>query len=307
MQLPIIFPFTHLDGPTLESVHDALGRFEILQLSPGLVSEPVKQASRQGKVVLRFQQKADPDRLERLLEDYLDWAGMFGRDGRNMALYYQQRGGLPPLVDENAPSRIKSRIRQMARQQAGPDAGTDPFMQACLILAMAQYYDRQQEEIRGRLATIAGMERELYAGLKGEDDPSFSDSPTLGAAEDPGAVKTAARLVSWALLAAWLDKMPAFWVTTSQAVMEYMVEKAGPELVHAAALENGLDPEVLDDLASAPGPQSGPSVVDLNKVDPPALVLFRLNSPREKFPFSRMEASLPGRGPEDIILGWLKL
>ena len=308
MELPIIFPFTYLSGSTLELVHDALGRFEILQLSPGLVPDPVAEASQKERIVLRFPQGVDSGHLERLLEDYLNWAGQFGQDGRTMALYYQQRQGLPPLVDENSPSRIRSQVKKMAREEAGPAAGADPFLRACLILAMAQYYDQQQDEVGGRLQAIAGMERELYAGLKGEDDPALAGFSAQEAEEDPGAVKTSARLVAWALLAASSGRMPAFWVTTSRAVIEYMVEKAGLEFVRSARPDKGFDPADLDKPESDPGGESGAPVMDLERIGAPALVLFRLNRPQQNFPFSVLESELPRDGvPENIVLGWLKL
>ncbi len=307
MELPIIFPFTYLDGTTLELIHKALGQFEILQLSPGLVPGPVAKAGKQGKVVLRFQQKADPDRLEKLLEDYLNWAGMFGRDGRNMALFYQQTRGLPPLVDDNAPSRIRSQVKQMTRDQSPETSGQDPLIQACLTLAMAQDYDQQQQEITGRLAAITNMEKELYASLKGEDDITLSGSQVLEVREDQGAVKTSARLVAWALLVAGPRQVPGLWVTTSQAVIEYMVEKAGVEFAKTVPLKNGLGPAALDELAAGPGPNGEPSVGALDQVEPPSLVLFRFREPSRKFPFSRLEGKLTDNVPGHIALGWLTL
>ncbi len=307
MDKPIIFPFTYLGSSALDAIHRWLGVFQMLQLAPGLVPDNVREAAGQGKLDIRYQEKVDPERLVGLLEDYRLWADQFGRDGTTLALFYQQRQGLPPLLDEDAPSRIRNQIRQMAGDGAGTAASRDPFLEACLILAMAQFYDRQQEEIEGQLQAISAMERELYAGLKGEPEVIVSGSPSLPTGQEPGTVKTPARLVSWSLLAANSKPVPMFWVTTSQAVIEYILEREELEQVAELDLKESFDPETLDNILAEPGSMPDSSPLDLGRVEPPGLVLLRLQRPWQKFPFNRLEGRLPEKGPPYIVLGWLRL
>ncbi len=285
-----------------------MGKCEILQLAEGLVPPHIRKAAEENMVELVFPEQLDGERLQVVLNDYLSWAELFGRDSRTMALFYRQTQGLPPMVDEMAPSRIRSQVRKMVSEQFDKTRQTDPIFKAGLILAMTQYYDLQEDELGGQLGNIVEMEKKLYRQLREGQEEGLPGPQILTPPTDTGTVKTEERLVAWSLLAAKCSRLSSFWVTTSLAVIEYLIEAAEMELVDTIKPVSTYGPgslEVYGDCRD-PGSDNGRVVFESDKVQGSAMVLFRISNPRGKFPFNRLAQTLSEPKCQEIRIGWLK-
>jgi hypothetical protein len=171
-------------------------------------------------------QDVDSGQLVLAFEQFKQWAHIHsGSSGSlaEMATYFKTSTGRPPLVDETSPTQISSQIRHFGEMTKGH--GSAPLFKAALFLAMAQDYDRHQDDMVQELSAVQRREQQMLEQLSGQgvdpDEPIALTAarPAVGAPDESGLFMTEFRIKAWAELA-FADQCAAHLVlTSSRAVM----------------------------------------------------------------------------------------
>lgn len=223
-------PFTHILATPFEPLARSLGPLTVYTPSKSLVSERMHQWQQQGLIELRISAQVREAELVNLLQEYKNWAALHDGHIGDMVHFFNTSQGRPPMVDEMAPSQIRTQVRHFGEDAAKDTASgeTDTLLQAALYIALAQEYDQDQERLSSDLKTVKDMEQAMFATIGGrpdgagtveENDSSIGNAPH---AEDTGAFMTEKRLQAWARMAL-SDARPSWaYVTSSHAVFEHL-------------------------------------------------------------------------------------
>jgi len=222
------FPFTYLSEATARRLAALVGPVVVVQPIKTAVPAALNTLASQGLVEIRTPMTDDDDRLHAALREFTEWARM--NPGRSTAGtdFLGARQGKVPFFDETAVNQIRSDLRQYSRSDRPADDSDDAFS-ARLFLALAQENDQAVDRLDQNLERFKTMEKEFLEILEDADEAGFSREALGGDLwrEDPGARLTGQRLRAWARLAAADDWIPDVLVTTSLAVVDALVEKAG--------------------------------------------------------------------------------
>jgi hypothetical protein len=222
------FPFTYITDPGVAALVECLGPVTIYLPDGGMVSVKMEQWMRHGDLSVHTPKDLDPTALKAAVRSFREWAGIHGTRLSDISDFYRLFQGRPPLVDENAPSQIRTQIRQADNG----DAKTEPdrLFQSALYMALAHEHDLHRDEIQRQMGSVTAMEARLYADLSGNTEesdlaPAMAQQPDAGTIDyEPGSHLGARRLQAWACLARE-DPAPACaYITTSAAIFDHVLE-----------------------------------------------------------------------------------
>jgi hypothetical protein len=132
-------------------------------------------------------------------------------------------------MEDTYPTQIGNQIRNFGQ----PDhrQAIDPLSQAALFLSLAHAMDEQQVSLETELNTLRQREAHMFSKLSGDDPTDIPPSPPLGTIAPGNLGEGAAndfmiaeRLRAWATLAANDSQSAWAYLTTSQPVMDKVLE-----------------------------------------------------------------------------------
>jgi hypothetical protein len=215
---PVYFPFTHIAAPVAEAACCCFGGLVLHRPLKQDLPAPLAALAQRLSVDIRVPDREDDEQLNNLYHAYRKWCD-FHEGG--IGLLKNRFNGIDDA--EIFVTQIRSEIlERRSRETAAPD----PLLSARLFLLAAQDYDMAQETVDHAIAVSeSGMAR-MVAALKGDAAPG-GDAQNYSSTDDPGALMTGARLLSWYRLAsAGADTDFNFLITTSPAVCEALVNHA---------------------------------------------------------------------------------
>lgn len=219
-------PFAHIAQNPFQRVAQALGPLTVYSPGPSWVTESMRSMQQRGLLELHTPAGVDDAQILITLAEFKDWAQLHDGHIGDMVQYFSTHQGRPPLVDDTAPSQIRTQIRHFGEDAANSDAGM--LMQSALFLALAQEYDQHQERLHNDLAEVTGMEQAMFATLGGDRDGDLPVKNQLTGAgdtpltEDPGSYMTRQRLQAWARMVRPIDPPPRVYLTPSVAVYDHL-------------------------------------------------------------------------------------
>ncbi len=226
---PIYFPFTFISETLCGNFHTFFPRFVLYHPSDFKIPESYRKWAEEGRIELRAPLGGDEDRLEKLVREYKEWLDR--NRGSEMTflktrLFDSLGIETVPMFGETSTSQIKADIK---RGRSAPDAPKpDQLFAIRLFLLVAHAFDEQQYELSLDLEQFQGLEKNLLAVMRGddeEDDEEILQYIDLAVADDPGQHKTAQRVASWLALFEQAPEEPdenGCWcfITASEAVLD---------------------------------------------------------------------------------------
>ena len=221
-------PFTHISPVQLEWITAALGPLTVYMPGPTPAPDHMRRFSDRGLLDLRVPGQLDVDQLAGALEQFKQWADIHNGGIADMAAFFKSSAGRPPLVDPFSPTQITHQIRHFDETENGQ--GPASLFRAALFLAIAQEYDRHQDELARDLGALDVMEKDMLAQLSGKTArppgglARASNMPPVGNTHEPGLYMTGSRIRAWAELAIIDDQPPQLLLTTSPAVWDHLTD-----------------------------------------------------------------------------------
>jgi hypothetical protein len=226
MTTPAYMPFTHLAASSARTINALVGPVVIYQPIKKRVAENLVRLTANGMIELRAPLTRDDDRLCAALAELIDWGRM--NPGRSAAGANIVRTAQPqiPFFDDTAVSRIRSELRRR-EAAAGPEPDrSEAQFNARLFLALAQENDLAGEGLDQHLSHFQTLTTAFLEHLPEADGAAFNRQnrwPALGQ-QDPGARLTGQRMRAWATLATADPTPPELLITTSSAVIDWLLE-----------------------------------------------------------------------------------
>ncbi|MFH0994477.1 MAG: hypothetical protein V1844_03145 [Pseudomonadota bacterium] len=227
---PIYFPFTWADASTIQAITAVFPKIAIYQPSVCRIPSLLQPFERSGNLEIRVPVTEDSKKLEMMVADYRNWAGL--HQGSDLT-FLKTRQPAAPFIDHLS-SRIRSDILQY--QDSPPDPAPDPVFNARLFLEIAAAYDAQQAELNCDFTKIRNLEKRFMAALgdhaEMEEPVSLGNLPLFQ--DDPGDFMLAERLQAWSIL--FLQDLRQrmagdLWVTSRPSVVEWIRDEFGLEQV----------------------------------------------------------------------------
>jgi hypothetical protein len=222
------FPFTYITDSRVKLLADSLGPVIVNLPAGSMINRQVKSWAVKGRFEFRIPSGLDESSLLGAVQEFEAWADMHGRKLSDISDFYRLSQGRPPLVDEDAPSQIRTQIKHLKAAEAS-DAPNQLY-QSALFMALAHEYDLHQEAAAEQLSSVVAMEADLYATISGDAEVSDSNSSVRPFKTDapahyaPGTHMGVQRLQAWACLASQ-DAAPACaYITTSTDVFDHLLE-----------------------------------------------------------------------------------
>ena len=260
-------PFTYISENLAKHLAIAFAPLTMWQPLESLVPSHMRTLAGEGRLQWRKPEKIDSIQLGQAVRSFDQWGELHrGRVG-DLSTFFEAGQGAGG--QEGSVHQIRSQIRRWGDTGA---EGTDAALfQAGLFLCLAHKYDQQQDALAQELGSVRRLERQFGKILGDIDDPDASMGPALfpvgyGSA-DPGQFMTERRLQAWARFAASQDGPDGVYVTTSQAVWDYLMvlfpntilaTNSPPEEGHSVAR---LSPDDLTTLLGQLGQAENPSAL----------------------------------------------
>ena len=253
----IYFPYTYLHREALESIRACLGSFVVYQPSKINVPDAMRRWATDNLIELCIPTFGDDDRLDLVVKEYHQWAGIHsGKQGIDIS-YLQHHRDQPPFFDDTASSQIRSDIKRRleadaARSNKAPDDATRLF-EARIYLSISQQLDAQSESVQQDMQRVSDMEKTLLKDLKGVNGTADESSVLLDDGRTQQEYMLSQRMEAWSrfLLADTVkaeSEVSGLFVTSSIAAMERVVE-AQPQmqtLAHIDGIPVAADTESLE-------------------------------------------------------------
>lgn len=195
----VYFPYTTIDRPKAEQLAALWGPLTLLQPSMETCLPETRSLEEAGWVETLFPPTDHSPCLIDLMNAFEQWAE--GHSGSDLAALIKQGAPIPFFSDQSFAQIVTALRRGGKTSGQGASDGTSSrdIFQDQLLLAMAQKFDRQQDELAREIDALARKERHMLAVLKGEDD---LDSRPLSTVGSPSTVRREAmlerRLKAWA-------------------------------------------------------------------------------------------------------------
>jgi hypothetical protein len=229
----VYFPYTAVDRTKAEQLCAVWGLLTLLQPSTETCLPETRSLEEAGCIETLFPPADHPQRLIDLMNAFEQWAA--GHSGNDLTALMKQGATIPFFSDQSFAQIVTAlrRDRKTPPPVAPEKRPSRDIFQDQLLLAMAQKFDRQQDELTREIDTLARKERHMMVLLKGEDD---EDSDPLGvAAWSPPVARREAmldlRLRAWARVMAALPEMEndfrgteILFLTDGPGVMEQIGE-----------------------------------------------------------------------------------
>jgi hypothetical protein len=256
----VYFPYTALDRTKAEQLCAVWGLLTLLQPSTETCLPETRSLAEAGCIETLFPPTDHPQRLIDLMNAFEQWAE--GHAGNDLAALIKQGASIPFFSDQSF-AQIVTALRRggkTSRPEAPEKRPSRDIFQDQLLLAMAQKFDRQQDELAREIDALARKERHMMVLLKGEDDED-RDPLSVAAWSPPIARRDAMldlRLRAWARVMTAVPEMEndirgteILFLTDGPGVIE-QIEECFPEArirLEACALSAGrLPPGDLDSL-----------------------------------------------------------
>lgn len=216
--IPVYFPFTHISPPIAEAMCRSFGGLVVYRPLEQLPAQQLEVPAGRLPIDIRVPVRGHDQRLVDLYHEYRKW-GDFHEDGIHIL---KKRGRDIPDA-ETFVTQIRSEIFGGRSRR---DEAPDPLFSARLFLLAAQDYDATKETVDQAMAASEINMARLVSELKGTEEPPDADNDYV-LNEDPGAVMTEARLLSWYRLARRDPDVDfGFLVTTSPAICDALMDHA---------------------------------------------------------------------------------
>jgi len=167
----VYFPYTAIDPRKAQKLAACWGPVTLLQPAPG-ASLPETRALEEAGLIETLYPAADHSpQLTDYIKAFEEWAGRSA--GSDLAAL-MERGAPIPFFNDHSLAQIVAELRSSAKspESGAPGKISLPnILQAQLLLAMAQKFDRQQDELAHEIEVLARKERHMLALLKGEEEP----------------------------------------------------------------------------------------------------------------------------------------
>lgn len=333
--IPVYFPFTTMSQSVGAMLYTCFNASAVYALSDKGVDSQRQQWSEAGWLDIRIPVGMDPMILGSVLDRYQSWADQQGEEG---IAYMKTQGSRAPLSEDPAISEIIGAVRgnktPPSREEDRAPHGVDRRMHAGLFLHAAEIFDAQKSDMSDNLRHIKRMEADLFSDLREDDDPVYGEILGDGMVidEDTGHYMVAERITSWARLVADDPKLSGFFITSSPAVLAYLLDKTTDaemvlELDHLESLEpSDKRPAAvthwqsrlnasLDSLLKGPVPASAddPGPLPGKDSDNPlfSLVVYMIPGQRPYELFGKLAgvlrehsgATVGNKGPENTLIG----
>jgi hypothetical protein len=310
----VYFPFTAINPTKAEQLAAVWGPLTLLQPSTETYLPETRSLEEAGWIEPLFPNTDHPQRLIDLMNAFEQWAE--GHSGSDLAALMKQGAPVPFFGDQSF-AQIVTALRRGGKT-AGPSlsdtTSSQDIFQDQLLLAMAQKFDRQQDELAREIDALSQQERHMLAQLKGEDD--LDGAPSSAPWSPPADRRDAMldlRLKAWARVMAAVEgmgngflgiAMDTLFLTASPDVMAQIEERfpeAHRRLAACALPAERLPSEISGILPSwlaAPLTSQDASIPLLNGEASPRLDLIEIPGvPVERF-LQRL-AGDPQRGTAD--------
>jgi hypothetical protein len=224
---PIYFPFTFISKPIVEALSACFKQTAVYQVSSQKVPEKMQEWCESGTLDIRIPVEGDEKKLDKILKDYRAWINL--HQGSEIDFLKTQADKIP-IFDETSSSKIRDDIKKKIREEK-PQEKPDDLFNAILFLHIAQEFDLQKVELKQDLLLFETMEQNLMKNLKGENEDVYikTDGDRALEADDPGHYMTKERLMAWTRLMQHDQQDSELLVTSSRAMLEYMIDIA-PEM-----------------------------------------------------------------------------
>jgi hypothetical protein len=232
----VFFPFTAIARRQAEQMSAVWGPLTLLQPSSETCSAEMRALCEEGRIETMAPDEDPSQPLSEVMKAFEQWAAQ--HTGGDLSALVE-RGQAVPFFSSQSSTQIVAELRKRGRApeiEAPPEEGLPNLLRARLFLAMAERFDRQQEELAQAIETLAEKERRMMAMLKGEDaaapDPATASRKTSAAGRDSRLIHP--RLKAWARVMAALETMstgtagPAdeiLFLTDSRAALEQIQER----------------------------------------------------------------------------------
>jgi len=236
----MFFPFSHMRKDQLESVTAFFQKISFLPLVADFNADrEFTRLIAQDILQPIFPSDGDLEVVERQVRSYQDWAQLHRGNEKNFRALLQEQ---PYFTDDTGLSSIQSQIRRGTQKKEAPEESAEQKKKRpdpLLLLKFAEILDVKNEEIEDELAVLEQSKSSLFSQLLGETSETLYPDPSFAIADDPGSIMTEERVISWFRYSQkkGVFKGPgstAFLVTTSPAVLEFMVSRC-------EGVINGLD------------------------------------------------------------------
>lgn len=220
-------PFTYYTRTFLHVLENLGTPLMMIYPSRRFIGDQMKSGLAQGLLDIRTPAGIDEARLDQVLTEYRAWADLHQGNLEALAGYFKTSRHPAPLVDETDPTQIRTQLSRYGH--AGPDSAQQSLMQAAVFMAMAHEFDTHQNALSEELADIGRIERQMFQHLSG-DAEDFQSLPAGdgGAQEeslvDPGLYLTNKRVQAWATLARATVSGSLLFLTTSEAVFDFLCD-----------------------------------------------------------------------------------
>lgn len=227
----VYFPYTYVSDKLMAALASCFTKASVYQPLAGKLPGNMAHWAERDRLGIRTPSRPDDDILNRLIEEYKQWADLHQAGG---LAAFKARGESVPFFNESSVSQIRKEIKTGKQKQVSTEK-PDPFKNARIFLQIAQEYDIQQNDIRQKLASFEEMRQGLFRELKGGDeDIDLLAEPN----ERPVDHMAEERLVAWARLYIDDPVESGLFITTSRDVVNSMIDKIdgietvwGPESV----------------------------------------------------------------------------
>jgi hypothetical protein len=217
---PTLFPYSYLSDSESAVLTMLFGSLKIYQPAASEVPDTLKRMTREGQLEICTPVRGAQDRIAKRLAEYRQWMALHGPTQKSILRLQSE---IIPVIQDTAPSRIRSQIREQIRGSRNPDA-SDPLLWARSFLMLAQQLDSDQQEYRLGLQDLARMEQTLLAQLHSRDADAAGSAVGRAIPEghDSRDYLIPERLAAWALLMDQDPQPPVVLVTPNRNVITHL-------------------------------------------------------------------------------------
>jgi hypothetical protein len=260
----IFFPFTSIDARHAELLSAVWGPLTLLQPCASTILPGIRTLQEDGLVELLFPETDPEVLLMDTMNAFEQWAAQ--NTGGDLAAMMEQ-GQTIPFFSSQSSTQIVAELRQRGGRpaQRTPESSAEKkIFQARLLLAMAEKFDRQQEDLGREIENLAAKERRMMALLKGEEEEDgahLTSWEPFVPAQRQDAPLIDLRLKAWAQVMAAIAEAPSgglsegtrdvLFLTISPSAMAYIRERFPEAHIRAQALRlktERIAPELVENL-----------------------------------------------------------
>lgn len=224
---PAYFPFSHISMETAEKIYKHFGKIVTYLPFEQPASHMMNEFAKRGLIDIRFPLKPHEEKIAAAFSEYLRWMDM-NRGTRGIGTqFFRERRETIPFFDESSTLRIRSDIKAKAKG-VEKDKTEEILFGAGLFSAVSKNFDAGNEELELNLDRFNDLEKNFLETLNVDEKTEMpaGRSPIFRGETDRGAYMTRERIMAWGTMMMEDERTPEFFITTSRAVVQYLVELA---------------------------------------------------------------------------------